>query len=149
VSLMLCPLFVYAIDATAGTSSEWEASIVQRPWELVVETTGGQDESAAGIPEAFVIRRDQILSVRLRFWESEWLALEEMVAYLQDTASPLRFHARRSMPGDMCYLVSPKVGDRFAPSRGDKPGTHEVTIQLRKVDGSRWNLSYFSPMVVL
>jgi hypothetical protein len=107
-------------------------SLPQRLWTPVSTAVGGSDVSAAGVPESFVIRRDQSLDLRLVFREAEWPAVHAWLAWMQDTAGSCRFHPDRDAAGyRTCYLESPKVGEEIRPERGDHPGIYEIGVRLR------------------
>lgn len=107
-------------------------SLPQRLWTPVSTTVGGTDVSAAGVPESFVIRRDQALDVRLVFREAEWPAVHAWLAWMQDTAGTCRFYPdQHASQYRGCYLESPRVGEEIRPERGDHPGIYEIGLRLR------------------
>lgn len=107
-------------------------TLPQRLWTPVSTAVGGTDVSAAGVPESFVIRRDQSLDARLLFREGEWPAVHAWLAWMQDTAGTCRFFPDRDASTyRTCYLESPKVGEEIRPERGEHPGTYEIGLRLR------------------
>ncbi|HEX2093314.1 MAG TPA: hypothetical protein VHG28_12980, partial [Longimicrobiaceae bacterium] len=98
----------------------------------VSTAVGGTDVSAAGVPESFIIRRDQSLDVRLVFREREWPALHAWLAWMQDTAGTCRFHPDHAAAEyRTCYLETPRVGEEIRPERGEHPGIYEIGVRLR------------------
>src|SRR5687767_10130872 len=71
------PLFLY------GVASEWEATISSPSWLPGDRSEGGSDISSAGIPAAYIVRRDDLAFVRLWFHESEWVAVKALVNHGQ------------------------------------------------------------------
>lgn len=122
------PRVLYGPDYTRTL----ELSLPQRLWTPLSVAVGGSDVSAAGIPESFVIRRDQVLEVRLLFREGEWPAVHDWIAWMQDNAGFCRFFPDRDAAYfRACYLDSPRVGDEVRPDRGEYPGTYEIGLRLR------------------
>lgn len=112
-------------------------TLPQNLWVPGSTAVGGSETSAAGVPESFVIRRDQTLDVRLRLRESEWPAVHAWLAWMQDTAGSCRFFPDRdALDGHPCYLQSPGVGDEIRPERGEYPGTYEIALRLRSTLGT-------------
>jgi hypothetical protein len=109
-----------------------QLTLPQRLWTPVSTAVGGTGVSAAGVPESFVIRRDQSLDLRLVFRESEWPAVHAWLAWMQDTAGNCLFFPNRAASTYyICYLESPKVGEEIRPERGDYPGIYEIAVRLR------------------
>jgi hypothetical protein len=145
--MLWVPLFVYDYDPETGLDGvEFECSIPQRPWEPFMDTTGGHKVSAAGVPEAYVVRRDSLLKVKLRIWEFEWPGLWAMISWMQDTASEARFHPVRGEPAVAFYLEEPVAGQKLTPTRGEAYGTYDVEITIRRVDGAVSDLRYFGDL---
>lgn len=128
-----------------GTAQAFECTVTTRPWAPADNTVGGSRISAAGIPAAYVVRRDGLLDLTLRFWESEWTDLLNLVAWGQ-AANTLTWFPEATDLGTSwdVYLDSPAPGSRFGPSRdGDFPRVMELTVTLRGAGtGVPW-LAYF------
>ena len=121
------PRVVYGTPATTLTFT-----LPQRIWTPVSVTVGGSDVSARGVPESFVIRRDQALDLRLVFREIEWPAVHAWLAWMQDRAGACTFFPDHQVNQSYtCYLDSPRVGEEIRPDRGDHPGTYEIGLRLR------------------
>jgi len=106
-------------------------------WEPESKGIGGSDLSAAGIPEAFQIRRDELLHVRLRFTESEWSDVRDFIVWAQTNAQTFDFYPDQGSGTNYeCYLHAPELREGFRPSRMSDPAFYELTIVLRKADGT-------------
>lgn len=128
------PKVVY--DKTATPVKTLQLSLPQRLWTPASLTVGGTDTSAAGVPESFVIRRDQLLDVRFQFLEGEWPAVHAWIRWMQDTAGSCDYFPDRNVSTSYpCYLESPKVGEEVRPERGEFPGTYEISLRLRDTRG--------------
>jgi hypothetical protein len=114
----------------------------QRLWTPSSSTVGGTNTSAAGVVESFVIRRDQMIDVRLVFAEREWPAVLAWIAWAQDSAGTFRFWPDATAPSDVfiCWLESPKVGEEVRPERGEFSPTYEITLKLRSADGAAFDV---------
>ena len=125
--------------------TDWETSLPVRAWDRSTPTVGGSRTSAAGVPASYIVRRDHVLRVTLRFYETEWENVHAMIAWGQ-LAETLLWYPDANVAGTSfeVYLDSPLAGEDIAPSRSsDYPRTMEVTVSLRTVDGSPWGLNYY------
>lgn len=107
-------------------------------WGVRDQGVGSADVSASGIPEAFEIRWDYIREVRLPFFESQLIVVEEWFRWAQNSASSFEWYSFQSEEyARDVYLHSPMLGQGgFNPERDQKyPGLFWVTVQLRTVDG--------------
>lgn len=132
--------FVWGV---VGGEVEWVTSLPAMPWDRFQDTEGGSAIAASGVPASFVIREDHVLIVRLRLWEEEWADLLELIAWGQGSNSFLWYPDDAVDDSYEVYLHAPRAGQRFQPTRGDFPGLLEVSIELRRVDGGTWPLSFF------
>jgi hypothetical protein len=124
------PRVVYTRSGSAPTTLDF--TLPQRLWTPLSIAVGGSEVSAAGVPESFVIRRDQLLDLRLAFREGEWPAVHAWLAWMQDTAGFCVFYPDRAVgTSRTCYLETPKVGEEIRPERGDYPGIYELAVRLR------------------
>lgn len=109
-------------------------SISVRPWLPTNRTIGGQRISAAGVPASYVVRTDHLLEITLRFYESEWSAIENLVAFGQSAQSFLWYPEADSGTGVEVYLDSPQFGESVVPSRdAEFPRVMELPITIRGV----------------
>ena len=130
------PKVVYNITAASPGGTTVSLSLPQRLWTPGSTAVGGTETSAAGIPESFRIRRDQVLDVRLQLREHEWPAVHGWLSWMQDTAGSCRFYPDRSASNyHDCYLESPRIGEEIRPERGEYPGTYEIGLRLRDTAG--------------
>lgn len=116
-------------------------SLPQRLWTPASLAVGGTDTSAAGVPESFVIRRDEFLDLRLAFWEREWVAVHAWLAWMQDTAQTCAFFPdRNGSQSFQVWLETPKVGEEIRPERGEYAGTYEIGVRLRRTAGGAFDV---------
>jgi hypothetical protein len=74
-----------------GAGITLNLSLPLAPWTPGTKGIGGTDESAAGVPEAFRIRRDHKITVSLLLRETEWPAYLQFLTHVMDTASTFEF----------------------------------------------------------
>lgn len=132
MSLLFIPKIVY----TNGGTITVPFSIPQRLWTPVSKgEVGGMNVSAAGVPEAWETRRDEKCDITLRFYESEWAALQTFLLWAQRTCGSFSYYfdANRSVTGSpvTVYLDKPKMGEEIKPKRGDAKRTYELDITIR------------------
>lgn len=133
--------FVYG---ATGDETDLELALSVRPWDRRTPTVGGARISAAGVPGAYIVRRDHTLLVPLRFLETEWIAVHAMIAWGQAGES-FTWYPDANEPGTsfLVWLDSPVAGEPIAPSRStDFPKMLELTITLRSVADLPWGLDY-------
>lgn len=135
--------FVFGPDLDLGT--EFACGISTRPWIPVDQTIGGARTSAAGIPASYVVRRDNLLDLPLRFYESEWQDLKDLLAAGQG-AELIRWFPESDDPFIYfdVWLESPKAGDTIRPTRDSEyPRAMELTITIRGQGAEAPWLEYF------
>jgi len=109
-------------------------SLPCRPWVTASRGIGGVEVSAAGVPAAYEVRRDQLVRVTLRFHEWEWEQVAHWIEWAQRTAQPFRFRFDRdhSETEYTVYLESPAMGDDVVPRRSTEfPEAMEIDVELR------------------
>lgn len=103
----------------------------------------GMERSASGVPSAWATRWDRTLEIVVRLMESEWPAFEALLDWAQagnsfawrpDTAAGTSY---------TCYLLSPSPDELVRPTRGDFPGTLEITIVIARTDGAAIDEDFF------
>lgn len=125
--------------------NDWETSLPVMPWDRVTSTVGGHRKSASGVPAAYVVRRDHVLRLTLRFRESEWEEIHRMIRWGQG-GETITWYPDALVPGESfnVYLESPLAGEDISPSRSSSyPRVLELAIGLRRADGSAWGIDYF------
>lgn len=116
----------------------FETTISVNAWTPTDRTVGGSRIAASGTPAAYVVRRDAMLEMTLRFWESEWIAVANLIAWGQ-SAQPITWAPDADDPGTTVdvYLDAPAPGDSFSPERvSGFPRVMELALMLRGKDGA-------------
>lgn len=103
---------------------------------------GGHDVSAGGVPEAYEIRRDQILLWTLVFTESEWLSVETWLRLAQQQQFSFTFRPDKDVATEFTvYLDSPKLGDPIKPERmAEYIGAFRISLSLRRTTSTAFNI---------
>jgi hypothetical protein len=115
-----------------GGTGAFECLISARPWNPIDDSVGGSRTSATGVPASYTVRRDALVEVNLRFWESEWADFLNLLIYGQTGASFTWFPDADELASYTVYLETPKTGERFSPTRsGEFPRVFEASILLR------------------
>lgn len=110
------------------------------PWNFTHRTIGGFGKSAAGVPEALLIRRERHLTTTLTFFESQKTAVETWLETVIDSAAAFDFWLDKDDATSMynVYLESPHMTDDIPLSRGEYLGVYTVEIVLRTVNNARF-----------
>lgn len=126
-----------------NTSDVFATSLSTRAWTPGDSTVGGSRVSSAGIPAAYQVRRDALLTLPLRIDETEWPDFLALIAFGQSGQPFDWFPDADGGSGYTVYLEQPAMGDRWAPTRmSEFPQTFDVTITLRGAGGAPWQ-AYF------
>lgn len=113
-------------------------------WLHRMPVVGGDIESDAAFPAAFVVRRDYQLAIPIRIYEEEWAAFRALVEYGQTGGVITWFPDLDSEDSIDVYLDSPKLGEELSPEPdGNYPRALNQTIVIRRVDGLPWDMEYF------
>lgn len=137
------PKFSYGSGPTALTLT-WPA----RPWTPSRPSVGGVAWSAAGVPASYQVRIDGDLILVLRVTEAE---LPAVYAWIEAVRSPMEtftFWPDADTAGTSytVYLAHPAVGEDIPLQRQQHPddgAVFDLTVTLRKVDGSAWTDAYY------
>ncbi len=127
------------------TPTVFDFTIAQRPWAVSERSVGGSGRAASGTPETYIIRREFLIGLTLRFYESQWAGVAAWLAWCHDNASgPFTFYPDRASLGTsyQMYLEHPDVNDDVAPVRGEYPGTYELPVTLRSSNSTRFATAY-------
>ena len=124
--------------------TDYTTELPVRAWNYRTPTVGGSRKSATGVPASYVMRREDILVVTLRFHEWDWLTVRALVVWGQ-AAEPFDwFPDADEATSYEVYLESPAAGTDIVPTRlSDFPRVLELTIEIRKVDGTPWDVEYW------
>lgn len=127
-----------------GVAVDFTMELPQRAWDFESRGEGGQDVSAAGIPVAYEIRRDQVLHLSLRFREEEWPDVERLVRHLQRDGSAT-FYPDQADAGTShaVYGEAPAIGEEIRPRRGSEPSTLELDMSVRRTTSVVFEDGYF------
>lgn len=115
-----------------------------RPW--VPGTVGvgaGIDWSAAGVPSAWVTRRDRTLQINQRLLESEWPAFRAFLEWAQSGGTFAWHPDATAGTSYTCYLLSPTIDEEVRPQRGQYFGEMEVSFTIRRTDGAAIDEVYY------
>ena len=122
------PKFVYGLT---GSETTLELTLSQGLWTPADVTIGGSRTSAAGVPASYIVRRDAVLDVTLRFWEAEWADILNLIAWGQQAESFLFFPDADEATNWEVYLEAPLAGARFAPVRDAFTRVFTLPLTLR------------------
>lgn len=139
MSTITIPRIVYNAGAGAVTIN---LTVPSPPYNYGSHGIGGHDISAGGIPEAFEIRRDQLLHWTLVFLESEWAAVETWLrlAQQQQFSFTLRPDKNNAAVEYTVYLESPKMGESIRPTRrSDYIGAFDIELTFRRTSATAFN----------
>lgn len=98
---------------------------------------GGESESAAGVPERFVVRKDGLFTMKLLLLQTELTAVTAWLDWCFDNGSQGFFSFYPDQAGVLNYqswLVKPKIGENWGFSRVSnymRAFTLDVTIRSR------------------
>jgi hypothetical protein len=120
----------------------------QRPFDEGLQAFGaGIDWSAALVPSSWVTAWAYVLTVRIRFWESQRAAV---LTYLKAVLTSSESHTLRLDADDgatqfTVYLVSPELGssESIAPTRSSEvTGMLEMELKYRRTNNAAFGLNF-------
>jgi hypothetical protein len=116
-----------------GGTSSLAFTISSGLWLPQDKTIGGSRTSAAGVPASYVVRRDALIQLTVRLWESEWGALLNFISWAQGSGAFLWFPDADDVATSFSvYLESPLAGEAFAPTRDSNyPRVFTAQLTLR------------------
>ncbi len=121
-------------------------SVSQRPWTPGEKRHGGYGVSGAGFPESYTQRRDQLVRVILRFYESEYAAVMTWLAWSQDNAGVAFsfFPDRDVVQSYSVYLEEPiQGGEAVFPARDASfARVWEMPVTFRTTNAARFTTAY-------
>lgn len=98
-----------------GSGSNLVLRLPTTAYDYAIGNIGGDIESDAGLRTAFFVRRDELLTFDLRFFESEWTAVQAFLNFAQ-TGEAFTWYpdALDTTISKIVRLVSPVVGTTYA-----------------------------------
>jgi hypothetical protein len=137
VALPNTPRFIY-------NSITLEPTLPARPWISGLQAVGaGSEVSAAGIPSAWVTRWEYPFRIPLRFLENEWPEVRSMIEYGMRGNTIQVFPDTAVATSYVCYLVSPAMGERAEPIRGEFLSQMEITLEFRRTTTAAIDTEFF------
>lgn len=130
---------------------DWDAStltlsIPAKPWTPGTQGIGaGREESAAGVPSAWITRRDYTMGVELVFTEAEWPSVRAMIEHGQE-GGVITWYPDAAVPATSyaCILVAPAIDEDVRPARGEYFGTLVLSITLRRTTGAAMDPVFYA-----
>lgn len=123
----------------------FELLLPQEKWTFKSGGVGGHSVSAAGIPEAYMIREDQIAVITLRAYEHEIVPLLAELRAIRNAATGFTFAFDQTDAGTEfdVYLHAPTWPEEVAMERDPKyEGTWLTRIEVRTTDGAAFDVLY-------
>lgn len=132
----LMPRVVYGTGPTT-----FDFTLPMKPWDLKTPTVGGFGKSSTGVPEAYLIRREQLLSTTLRFYEAQLGNVQTWLEYVIDNAASFTFRLNKTdaLTDYVVYLEKPHMTEDIDYKRStDYIGAWETDITVRTVAGAKF-----------
>jgi hypothetical protein len=121
------------------------ASLSSPAWTPKDATVGGMRVAAAGVPATYVVRRDALLDLVLRFTEDEWPDVLALIQFGQSGQAITWTPDVDELATFDVYLDAPAAGTSWAPARDAAfPRTLTATLTLRGVNGLPPWVGYFA-----
>lgn len=122
--------------ATSGTVLTLSRPI-QKRWTPGRISYGGQDMSASGVPEVFIVNKFHTLAIDVRVAPSEWAGMQAFLDWWDNNAAAFDLFPRKD-EGTFypCYLVDPATGSE--PDYRDDPyvSGYILTMRFRLTTGA-------------
>jgi len=137
MSLANIPKFVFG-----GTDLvlEWPS----RPWPRSVRAIGGDIASDADVRASYIVRRDELLTVTLRFSEDQWPEIESLIEFGQSGSVFLWYPDADVNEAFSVILDSPAINTEFAPAPDDAY-PKVLTLDITLISPSWAGLAVFDP----
>lgn len=104
----------------------------------------GMETSAAGVPSAWITRRDRTLTITQRFTEDEWPDVRAWLEHAQNGGTFVWWPDSSGGTSHTCYLVSPTPDEEVVPQRTEYFGGMEITFKIRRTDGAAIDEVFFT-----
>lgn len=128
-------------------ASTLSLTLPSRIWRFSDMSIGGGALSAVRTGASYVVVRDQLLNVTLRFYESEWASVLAMLQYGQAWPNTMTFYPDKLDTGTsyVVQLRHPMMGEPIDYEEDSEyPEVKEREIQLHKVSGVPWTDTWFT-----
>lgn len=132
----LLPRVVYGPGPTT-----FNFTLPMKPWDLKTPTIGGYGRSSTGVPEAYLIRRDQQLTTTLRFYEAQLTNVMTWLEYVIDNAASFTFRLNQTDAATdyVVYVEKPHMTDDVDYKRNtDYVGAYETDVTIRTIAGAKF-----------
>jgi hypothetical protein len=128
MSLPYRPLFRY------GENLSLALELPVTPWVRHTTVVGGDIEADSGARAAYVVRRDELLTFTLRFYEEEWPFVQFLIDYGQSGQLLVWYPDRDDLSVQFtCYLESPSIDGSYQPTPdGEYPRAFLLEITLAR-----------------
>lgn len=128
-----------------GDTGDFTLSLPVRAWIPADDTVGGVRIAAGGVPATYIVRRDVLIELVLRFYESEWPDVLALVTFGQSGEDWVWYPDADAVANYNVYLHAPAPGTRWTPTRDSNfARVFELTLTLRGVDGALPWTEYFT-----
>lgn len=128
-----------------GSAVDKTFDIPQRPWDPSEVGVGGSDVAGSGIPAAYEIRRDYLLTLNLRFRESERADVMRFLRHLQRGGSAT-VYPDQAVAGTShaVYGHAPKLDEEVRPTRdASDPSILELPVTVRRTTQAEFTDAFF------
>jgi hypothetical protein len=134
--------FVYG---TGGDIVDWTTLLPTRAWRRSTISIGGSRTAAGGVPASHVVRRDYLLWLPLRLYESEVEDLASLITWGQSSESFLWYPDTEVATSYEVYLEHPVAGESLDEARMQEyPLVLEIEIALRRVVPAPWDIEFYT-----
>lgn len=137
--------YVPKIIHGVGGSTTLTLTLPSKLWTPMSKPHGGSAVSDAGVPESFVIRRDQRVKLDIRFTEAEWIFVDSWLTWGQGAQSFHYWFDKNDVLTDYTvYLDEPNPGDgEVVPVRDSFTKHFAISVVLRTVNNGFFDVQIF------
>lgn len=139
--------FIPKIVYNNGSTVTLTLTQPQKLWRPYSKGVGGTDRSASGVTESFLIRREYLVKLMLRFTEDEWASVDSWLSWAQDNAgSTFDFYFDKDDVATLytVLLDKPSFEDgEIQPDRADAHRIYEIEVVLRNSENERFDVQAY------